>query len=194
MKQLETVGPRERNDTPRYPIVALGKQTNYLFVGAKIEQVIEEIKQATEEAEVHSAVGNSDHEEAKESEKYRLRLDSFDFFDSTGQPLDLIVTAGQPMGLVVKDLPREDVFGRIKNLFQEVELEIRRESCAPDNVPLIRLLREIETISPDEFISKLADEANEVEEVAVPEVAQMAARTLFKKKSCSWWNRICGRC
>ena len=152
MEQLEAARSQTTKGIPEGPIVVLGKQKNYLFVGLTIGRVIEETC-------THSSAHSSGHDRTGSPENH-LCLD-VEFFDSAGRALGTIVPAGQSDS--VNGHFGQSIHDRIEEIFLGPGSSTRtRQRCGADpepekdtdnpGAPLIHLLREA---LPKEFIRKI---------------------------------------
>src|ERR1051326_8023697 len=145
MGQLEATRSQETTGTVEGPILVLGKQKNYLFVGLTIGQVIEETC-------THSSARSSGHDGTGGPENH-LCLD-VELFDGTGRPLGTIVTAGQP-DFANEELGQE-IRDRIERIFLGPESSTRttqlEKGTGNPGAQLIPLLRKA---LPKKFIRKI---------------------------------------
>lgn len=145
MEQSETAG-RQVHESPREPIVVLGKQNDYLFVGT--------VAEAVTATRLLLSTDSTGDQGAGGLKKYGL--DELDFFDSAGQWLEPVVVADLLEGLVVKEY-QEEVRDRVREMFRAAAPEARKAKEENPAVDETILSLPDEAISYEEFLQKLAD-------------------------------------
>lgn len=105
--------------TPKEPIIVLGKQSGYLFVGRTVDRVVENTRRSL-------AADGSGGQDSEGSTKDRLCLDELEFFDAAGRRLELILAAGQ-LKVVADEDHQEEIRDRIRDIFSVAKAKIRQE-------------------------------------------------------------------
>lgn len=177
--------------TPQEPIIVLGKENNYLFVGSTVDYVVESTRD-------YLSVDDSGFPDVENLTKNRLRLEDLEFFDNAGRSLEPVVVDGELTGVMVKD-PQEEIRNRLRKMFHVIEVKIEQEPNPDVDKALLGLPDA--PISFEQLIQELTEDSPVVEapgedgffapdDVAffVPVSARGAPRT------CKWWNVIWGSC
>lgn len=163
----------ETDETPREPIIVLGEQNDYLFIGSTVKETV-------------GITGNY----LSQSGGDRLRLDELEFFDLAGRPLDPVGVGGQLDGLVVRaaENHQEEIRDRIREIAQETERIIRnaKEGDFAFGQPPLKIPDE--TVSFDEFIRKLANENSQLKAPPGDD------RIVPNPNECNWIRRVAGKC
>lgn len=180
--------------TPLEPIIVLGKQNNYLFVGSTVDHAVGN----TRDYLSADSFGGHDPDSPPIN---NLSLDELEFFDLAGRPLRPVVVDGQLAGVTVKD-PQEEIRDRMRKMFSVIEEKIGQEPNPDADKAMLSLPGA--PISFQNLIQKLADlsldvpvsEAEELSlDVPVSEDLMLSAdfRVAVRRK-CKWWNVISGTC
>lgn len=161
------------DETPREPIIVLGEQNDYLFIGSTLNETV--------------GITNN---YLSQSGGDRLRLDELEFFDLAGRSLNPVGAGGQLDGLVVRTAENHqgEIRDRIREIAQETERIIRnaQEGDFAFGQPPLRIPEG--TVGFDEFIRKLVSENGQL-------TAPIGGdRIVPNPNECNWIRRVSGRC
>lgn len=166
----------QTHENPREPIIVLGKQNDYLFIGSTVERTVAITR-------TYLPIGGG----GRSPDTNRLRLEDLEFFDIAGRPLEAVVKANELEDLVVRaaENHQEKIRARIRTIAQEIERIIRvaREGDPAFGQP--PLVLPDENVSFEEFIRKLASENR-----------QLTDEDRFRNPTsdCPWFQYIMGNC
>jgi hypothetical protein len=175
MEQSEAASPT-KHTIPLAPVIVLGEQNDYLFIGFTVDQAVEHTRDYLSGAASDGAA----------PEKDRLGLDELEFFDIAGRRLEPVVVAGRLEDLVVKNYQRE-IRDRILELARAVELEIEEAEEGDPAFGAEPLTIPDESLGFEEFIREFADENEELS-------GEVDRIDFGGVDSCNWVRRMWGLC